>query len=137
MEIGPLLSSARCRETSQKSAVEAHRFFYPGVSMAWLFCGLQGFSSIDNKTFFYLEGRPNQILFTPNSDTPYAAIPLDLSGGPITVELPPGPLIGVANDLNFRWVIDMGVPGPDAGKGGKHIILPPGWKGTAGQMFYE
>jgi hypothetical protein len=25
--------------------------------------------------------------------------------------------------------MDMGVPGPDAGKGGKHIILPHDWKG--------
>jgi hypothetical protein len=123
-------------EADLNRAVEAYRFFYPGVSMAGLFGGFQGFSSLDNKTFFYLEGRPNQILFTPNSDTPYAVIPLDLSGGPITVELPPCPLIGVANDLNFRWVIDMGVPGPDAGKGGKHIILPPGWKGTAPTGYY-
>ena len=23
----------------------------------------------------------------------------------------------------------MGLPGPDAGKGGKHLILPPGYKG--------
>src|SRR5262249_55530792 len=30
---------------------------------------------------------------------------------------------------NFRWVTDMGLPGPDAGKGGKHVILPPDWKG--------
>jgi hypothetical protein len=123
-------------EADLNRAVEAYRFFYPGISMAGLFGGFQGFSAVDNKTFFYLEGKPNQILFTPNSDTPYAAIPLDLSGGPITVELPPGPLIGVANDLNFRWVIDMGVPGPDAGKGGKHIILPPGWKGTVPTGYY-
>jgi hypothetical protein len=57
-------------------------------------------------------------------------MPLDLKAGPITVELPEGPLIGVANDLNFRWVIDMGLPGPDAGKGGRHVILPPEYTGT-------
>ena len=123
-------------EADLNRAVEAYRFFYPNVSMDGLFAGFERFSPIDNKTFFYMEGRPNQVLFTPNSDTPYAAIPLDLSGGPITVELPPGPLIGVANDLNFRWVIDMGLPGPDAGKGGKHIILPPGWKGPVPKGYY-
>lgn len=117
-------------------AVQAYRFFFPPVSMAGLFRGFENYGPIDNKTFFILEGKPNQILFTPNSDTPYAALPLDLRAGPITVELPPGPLIGVANDLNFRWVIDMGLPGPDAGKGGKHIILPPDFQGEVPAGYY-
>jgi hypothetical protein len=97
--------------------------------MAGIFNGFEKQCPIDNKTFFVMEGKPNHVLFTPNSDTPYACLPLDLRNGPITVELPPGPLLGVANDLNFRWVIGMGLPGPDAGKGGKHIILPPDYKG--------
>jgi hypothetical protein len=123
-------------DADMNRAVQAYRFFYPNVSIAALFAGFRAFAPIDNKTFFYMEGRPNQVLFTPNSDTPYAALPLDLKGGPITVELPAGPLIGVANDLNFRWVIDMGLPGPDAGKGGKHIILPPDWKGQVPAGYY-
>ena len=47
-----------------------------------------------------------------------------------------GPLAGVANDLNFRWVLDLGLPGPDAGKGGKHILLPPGYQGKAPDGCY-
>lgn len=117
-------------------AIQAYRFFYPPVSMAGLFRGFERQGPLDNKTFFVLEGKPNHVLFTPNSDTPYAGLPLDLHGGPITVELPPGPLLGVANDLNFRWVIDMGLPGPDAGKGGKHIILPPDYKGEVPAGYY-
>ena len=99
----------------------------------------KGFAPVgtkDNKAFVVLEGRPRGVLFTPNSDTPYAAMPLDLKVGPITVELPEGPLIGVANDLNFRWVIDMGLPGPDAGNGGKHVILPPEYKGKVPDGYY-
>jgi hypothetical protein len=117
-------------------AIQAYRFFFPPVSMAGLFSGFEKHGPIDNKTFFVFEGKPNQVLFTPNSDTPYACLPLDLRNGPITVELPPGPLLGVANDLNFRWVIDMGLPGPDAGKGGKHIILPPDYKGEVPAGYY-
>ena len=101
-----------------------------------MFLGFQSAGAVDNETFLVLEGRPSGVLFTPNSDTPYAWVPLHLQAGPITVELPAGPLIGVANDLNFRWVIDMGLPGPDAGKGGKHIILPPGWKGEIPAGYY-
>jgi hypothetical protein len=75
-----------------------------------------------------MEGKPNQVLFKPNSDTRYASVPLDLRG-PVTVEPRAGPLIDVANDFNFRWVIDTGLPDPEAGKGGKHIVLPPDRKG--------
>ena len=45
-------------------------------------------------------------------------------------------MIGVANDMNFRWVSDMGLPGPGAGKGGKHIILPPDYKGKVPAGYY-
>jgi hypothetical protein len=54
---------------------------------------------------------------------------LDLRGGPMVIELPPGSLIGVVLDINQRWILDMGLPGPDAGKGGKHLVLPPDYKG--------
>jgi hypothetical protein len=30
----------------------------------------------------------------------------------------------------------MGLPGPDAGKGGKHLLLPPGYKGEAPAGYY-
>ena len=29
----------------------------------------------------------------------------------------------------YRWVIDLGITGPDKGEGGKYLILPPGYKG--------
>jgi hypothetical protein len=38
------------------------------------------------------------LVFTPNSDNPYAGLAIDLSDGPMVVELPPGPLMGTAND---------------------------------------
>src|SRR5215471_986107 len=123
-------------EADLNRAVQAYRFFFPNISIAGMMAGFEAIGAVDNKAFLVLEGRPNGVLFTPNSDTPYAWIPLDLKAGPIMVELPAGPLIGAANDLNFRWVIDMGLPGPDAGKGGKHIILPPGWKGTVPTGYY-
>jgi hypothetical protein len=63
--------------------------------------------------------------FTPNSDTPYAGFNLDVSDGPMVLELPPGALMGAVNDLHQRWVLDMGLPGPDRGQGGKHVVLPP------------
>ena len=68
---------------------------------------------VANKVFGLLEGTPKQFVFTPNSDTPYSGLPLDVRDGPMVLEFPPGPLMCTANDLNQRWVIDMGLPGPD------------------------
>jgi hypothetical protein len=124
-------------ETDLNRAIQTYKFFYPNISMAGLADGFEKINPVNNKTFFILSAAPNQIFFTANSDTPYAAIPLDLRAGPITIELPAGPLIGVANDWNFRWVMDIGLPGPDAGKGGQHIILPPDWKGEVPAGYYS
>src|SRR5262245_31813987 len=117
-------------------AVQSYRFFYPNVSVYWLLAGFEPLGAKYNQTAVVLEGLPRHILFTPNSDTPYASIPIDLSAGPVAIELPEGPLLGVANDLNFRWIIDIGLPGPDAGKCGKHLIFPPGYQGQIPPGFY-
>jgi len=117
-------------------AVEAYKFFYPTVSWAAGFLVLEPAGIKTNRMAGLLESDPKQLVFTPNSDTPYAVVPLDLSGGPIVVELPAGALIGAANDLNQRWVMDFGLPGPDKGKGGKHLILPPGWKSDVPQGYF-
>ncbi len=59
-----------------------------------------------------MKGQPEAIVFTPNSDTPYEGANIDLTNGPMVVELPPGPLMCVVNDMNQRYVMDMGLPGP-------------------------
>ena len=47
--------------------------------------------------------------------------------GPTVIEIPPG-MLGMVNDSWFRWVEDLGAIGPDKGKGGKYLVLPPGYK---------
>ena len=41
----------------------------------------------------------------------------------------PPKVLGAINDMWYRWVVDLGITGPDKGKGGKYLILPPGYKG--------
>ncbi len=118
-------------------AVACYRFFYPTVSIIGTWKGNIANGVIPNKAMPLLEGTPEQLVFTPNSDTPYGALALDLSAGPMVVELPPGPFMSTANDLNQRWVIDMGLPGPDAGKGGKHVICGPGFSGEIPDGYYH
>jgi hypothetical protein len=61
-------------------------------------------------------------------DTGYSMGMLDLTKGPMVLEVPPKAL-GAIDDYWFRWVIDIGLPGPDRGLGGKYFILPPGYDG--------
>ena len=69
----------------------------------------------------------NPLFLTGNTDTVYASAILDLEkDGPTVVEIPPGAGPGTVNDAYFRFVVDMGAPGLDRGKGGKYLILPPG-----------
>jgi hypothetical protein len=124
-------------EADLNRAIMAYRFFYPSVSFMGTWKGNLKGGVVPNKVFALLEGTPKQLVFTPNSDTPYAGLALDLSIGPMVIELPPGPLMSSTNDLNQRWVMDMGLPGPDKGKGGKHLILPPGFKDEIPVGYYS
>jgi hypothetical protein len=85
---------------------------------------------------------------TPNSDVIYAMGYLDLKqDGPMVIEVPPG-LQGILDDffqrpiksegkINGReWAGDVGLPGPDQGKGGKYLILPPDYAGEIPAGYY-
>ena len=72
----------------------------------------------------------NPLFLTGNTDTVYASAILDLQrDGPTVIEIPPGCGPGTVNDAFFRFVVDMGAPGPDRGKGGKYLVLPPDYRG--------
>ena len=73
----------------------------------------------------------NSLFLTGNTDTVYALAMLELDrDGPTVVEVPPGCGPGTVDDAWFRFVVDMGAPGPDRGRGGKYLIVPPGYEGT-------
>ncbi len=118
-------------------AVQLYRFFYPTVSIMATWKGNLTGGAVPNKVFAILDGTPQQLVFTPNSDTRYAGLPFDLTIGPMVVEIPPGPIMAVVNDMNQLYVMDMGLPGPDKGKGGRHLIIPPGYTGKIPAGYYS
>jgi hypothetical protein len=117
-------------------AIQAYKFFYPTVSGAAIVRGNEQIGVVANKVFGILDCAPEQLVFTANSDTPYGPLMLDLGIGPLVVELEPGPLIVCSMDVNQRWVADMGLPGPDVGKGGKHLLIGPDYKGAMPESGY-
>jgi hypothetical protein len=62
---------------------------------------------------------------TGNLTTPYIIGWDNLSKGPILVDYPPGKTAGGFLDMWQRPIADLGLTGPDQGKGGKYIIVGP------------
>ena len=107
----------------------------------WRRCGpvSTGFgATASNKVVIFDELMDSNSLFlTGNTDTVYAFAVLDLDrDGPTVVEIPPGCGPGTVDDAWFRFVIDMGAPGPDRGQGGKYLILPPGYDGEVPDGYF-
>lgn len=74
------------------------------------------------------EGKSEAIGLTYNTESIYATAYTDLKKhGPTVVETPPN-VLGIVNDGWMRWLTDLGNAGPDKGKGGKYLLLPPGFK---------
>jgi hypothetical protein len=76
-----------------------------------------------------------QLFLTPNSTTVYVVSCLDLKDGPVVMEVPPG-VLGPVDDAFFRYVTDVGLIGPDKGRGGKYLFVPPGYSGNVPSTGY-
>jgi hypothetical protein len=110
-------------------AYEAFVNTMSGVSIAALNKGLQSVGVKDNEVIVFTELMDAKSLFlTANADTIYVIGVLDLSKGPMVLEVPPK-FLGAIDDQWFRWVTDLGLPGGDRGLGGKYLVLPPGYDG--------
>ena len=76
------------------------------------------------------------LILTGNTESLYSFFVLDLkSNGPIVVEVPPG-VMGPIDDHNFLFLADVGPTGQDKGKGGKYLILPPGYEGKVPDGYF-
>jgi hypothetical protein len=72
---------------------------------------------------------PAVLALTGNSTTIYAAAFADLGrDGPVVIDSPPG-AYGVIDDYWQRPIVEVGPFGPDKGKGGKFLLVPPGYRG--------
>jgi len=100
-----------------------------GVSILALRKGMESIGVKDNEVLVFSDLMDAKSLFlTANADTIYVMGSLDLTKGPMVIEAPPD-FLGTVEDAYFRWVIDLGVPGPDRGLGGKYLIVPPDYNG--------
>ena len=82
----------------------------------------------DNETMIYWHGRLDSkgLLLTGNTTVVYSFMWIDLKDGPMVMETPPN-VLGIIDDAWFHYLTDFGNAGPDQGKGGKYLLLPPGY----------
>ncbi|MBM5595634.1 DUF1254 domain-containing protein [Listeria seeligeri] len=116
-------------DAKRSKAIEAYKFFYPTVSMVSNFEALESLGAKANKGFLIQLTTPDINALTQNSDTPYGLGYGDVTKGPVVLELAPGPIMGVIDDINFKYVTDIGLAGEDQAKGAKYLFLPPGFDG--------
>ena len=119
--------------------IEAFLQFVPVASLEALREGAVGLGSQRPNQVVIMDQLldSNPLFLTGNTDTVYVMSFLDLQrDGPTVVEIPPGCGPGTVNDAFFRFVTDMGAPGPDRGKGGKYLILPEGYQGDLPEGYF-
>ena len=92
---------------------------------------------IDSETAGIFEGQVDSktLALTPNTQTVSLSAHADLRDGPVVVEIPPN-VLGLADDAWMRYIVDMGMVGPDKGKGGKFLLIPPGYKGAIPDGYF-
>jgi len=116
------------------NGVQAYLGAIPGASLAAMRRGFESAGVEDNSFTLFPELMDSASVFlTGNCDTVYSWGFVDLSSGPMVIDVPPieapSGLLGTIDDMWFRWVTDIGLPGPDRGAGGRYLIAGPGYDG--------
>ena len=109
-------------------AVQAFLTAMPAASLAAMREGLQSIG-VSNTTVAIFETLMDSrsLFLTANTESIYTVGWLDLSEGPLVVETPPN-VLGLIDDCWGHHVCDIGNAGPDAGEGGKFLVLPPAYR---------
>lgn len=117
-------------------ALQAYLLAIPIVNQAGMRDSLRKFGP-DNQTDVIWETLvdPKTVELTANDNTIYNFIWIDTHEGPVVMEIPPMSL-GAIDNFWYRWVADVGITGPDMGKGGKYLILPPGYAGEVPEGYF-
>lgn len=118
-------------ELDFQRATQAYIWATPIVSMEAIRAANKRDWGVDYNAVSLVDGytTPVAVALTGNSTTIYAAVFSDLArDGPVVIDSPEG-VYGVIDDFWQRPVVEVGPFGPDKGKGGKFLLLPPGYDG--------
>ena len=117
-------------------AVQAYLSSMQVASMSGMRNGLLEVGPANKTVHIYEELMDSKALWlTPNTTVVYMTLWLELDKEPMVVETTPN-VLGIIDDAWFNYVTDFGNAGPDKGKGGKFLILPPGYKGQVPSGYH-
>ena len=127
-------------EMDLQRATQAYMDFYPALSVyAIVKSQIRDFKFKTSSDIAIAAGpgwKPSEPFLTGNNSTVYAIASLDLKvDGPTVVDIPPG-MYGTANDAVFKFMVDFGFVGPDKGKGGKYLFVPPGFDDKVADDYF-
>ena len=119
------------QELKFQSAVQIALWAQPMVAVGIAKKGMEDVG-IKNTTISIAEQRASSdnVIYTANQETVYAYGFTEIGDEPMVFTIAPKTL-GFLADAWQRPIEDLGLTGPDEGKGGKYILIPPGYEGEA------
>jgi len=126
-------------ELDLQRATQLYLDMYPALSMRGMMIGtVRDYGSKDSSHVAVTADRldSSALFLTGNTESIYAMLVFDLKvDGPTVFQAPEG-LMGPVDDANFLFAFDIGPTGQDKGKGGKYLILPPGYTGDVPDGYF-
>src|SRR5512136_885356 len=104
-------------------AVQAYLQSLPAIQMLEMRKGLLQWGPVNRTMVVWEELVDSHTLFLEaNANMVYWITCLDTHDGPLVMEIPPQ-VYGCIHDAWIRWILDVGLTGPDQGQGGKYLLL--------------
>lgn len=117
-------------EMDLQRATQAYLWSFPAVSFQSMYEGSKAAGvSWNDMLIADRFANSNSLVLTANTTTIYAQCNLTLKDGPMVIEVPKAPFVGMVDDFWQRSLTDMGLTGPDKAKGAKYLFVPPGYTG--------
>lgn len=120
-------------------ACQAYIWAMPTVALNELYYGLHRDGGYNFGDMNVLESyaTAENIGLTANNNTIYGLSAIDLAkDGPVIIESPAG-AYGCIDDWWQRPITEIGPLGPDKGKGGKFLVIPPGYDKKLPAGYYN
>lgn len=114
-------------EMDYQRASQAYIWSMPLVSMTtWRDNQGKAYGVTGDTDFVVLESlKEKRGIVTGNLTTPYIFNFINLKSGPVEIAYPPGQTAGGVLDFWQRPIFDLGLTGPDKGRGATYIVVGP------------
>ena len=111
-------------EQMRIKAISAYEYSLPIVGLEQWHTGF--LQQAEHGDWLLYENRATKVpIITANTTTPYVVSLANLAEASYYLEIPAGPIGGLIVNIYQSPMADLGVVGPDKGKGGKYLLVGP------------